>query len=154
MAVKIFTPEQLYDSLRQVLGTPNQADLPRRPGLNAVMAARLRNVTPRTQFVNFFKGDENADPTGVSSRDSPSAASDEFADCSTTPRCWHRSSIRQEAGGQSSIIFLGDAVSPTDHARTPAFTSRSFANTRTNRVSAYGDILWVLLNSSEFTLNH
>jgi hypothetical protein len=58
MAVKVLTPEQLFDSLVQVLGEPRRPpQQPRRPA-----QANLPPPTPRTVFVNFFKT-EDADPT-------------------------------------------------------------------------------------------
>src|SRR5262249_47411355 len=59
VAVKVLTPEQLYDGLTQVLGTP-------RGGLGAArgpMAAGGRGgpANPRAQFVAFFNV-EDADP--------------------------------------------------------------------------------------------
>src|SRR5262249_21847101 len=53
MAIKVLTPEQLYDSLTQVAGTGRIAvERPARAAARGVVRG------PREQFVNFFRADE------------------------------------------------------------------------------------------------
>ncbi|HTU90005.1 MAG TPA: DUF1553 domain-containing protein, partial [Gemmataceae bacterium] len=150
MAIKVLTPEQLYDSLTAVVGTPNRANRPRRQG-NA--AARLRNVSPRTQFVAFFKGDDNADPTEYQ------AGIPQVLRLMNSPQLNNASmlspilkSAKTPAQVVEHLYLATLSRRPTDHElqRTMALVRKHADEPR----QAYGDILWVLLNSSEFTLNH
>jgi hypothetical protein len=151
MAVKVMTPEQMFDSLEQVLGTPTQVNRPRRQ--NAVAAARFRNITPRTLFVTFFKGDDNADPTEYQ------AGIPQVLRLMNAPRLNNASMLAPilKAGKSPAKIveqlYLATlSRRPTSHElnRTLALVRKYPKEPR----QAYGDILWALLNSSEFTLNH
>jgi len=57
-AVKVMTPEQLYDSLEAVLGRADRPAQARRGPQQRGPA-----ITPRAQFVNFFLVEEGSDPT-------------------------------------------------------------------------------------------
>jgi hypothetical protein len=150
MAVKVLTPEQLFDSLTGVLGAPNQPNLPRRQGAAAL---RFRNITPRTQFVAFFKGDENADPTEYQ------AGIPQVLRMMNSPQL-------NNAGMLNPILKSGKTPEQIVEHLYLATLSRRPARHELDRTlslvrkyqddsrQAYGDILWVLLNSSEFTLNH
>ncbi len=152
MAIKVLTPEQLFDSLVQVVGAPNPDRLQRRAA-NAVQAAVLRNLTPRTLFVAFFKGDDNADPTeyqlGIPQVLRMMNAPMLNNAAALTP-------ILQSGGTAEQIVdrlyLTVLSRRPTGHER-----DRCLALVRKHDDEprqAYGDILWVLLNSSEFTMNH
>jgi hypothetical protein len=151
MAVKVLTPEQLFDSLTQVLGAPGQANPPRRPG--GAMAARFPNVTPRSLFVAFFKGDENADLTEYQ------AGIPQVLRLMNSPQLNNTTMLvplLKSSKGQTEIVehlYLA-TLSRRPTARE---LDRSLALVRKHSDEprqAFGDILWVLLNSSEFTLNH
>ena len=151
MAIKVLTPEQLFDSLAQVVGAPNQVNLQRRP--NAVAAARFRNITPRTLFVAFFKGDDNTDATEYQ------AGIPQVLRMMNSPQLNNAAMltpILQSGKTTEQIVehlYLATlSRRPTDHERerTLALLRKHADEPR----QAYGDILWVLLNSSEFTLNH
>ena len=152
MAVKVLTPEQLFDSLVQVLGAPQPGE-PASAG-KAAAAARIRNVTPRTVFVTFFKGDDNADPTEYQAgipqvlrlMNSPqlnnAAMLAPILKAGKTPEQVDRASVP------------GHAVAPADR-RTKCSARLALVRKTTDEPrQAYGDILWALLNCSEFTLNH
>ncbi len=152
MAVKVLTPEQLYDSLEQVLGPIPRPARPR-PPQNAVAAAVLRNITPRTQFVNFFKGDDNADPTEYQ------AGIPQVLRMMNAPRL-------NNAAMLTPILRAGKAPAQVVEHLYLATLSRRPSNHELSRTlalvrkhsdqprQAYADILWALLNSSEFMLNH
>jgi len=152
MAVKVLTPEQMYDSLVQVLGAPNQANGRRRPP-NVAAAARLRNITPRTLFVAFFKGDDNAEPTEYQ------AGIPQVLRLMNSPQLNNVSMlapILKSGKTPKQIVehlyLITLSRRPTGHElqRTLALVRKHADEPR----QAYGDVLWVLLNSSEFTLNH
>jgi hypothetical protein len=150
MAVKVLTPEQLFDSLAEVVGAPGQVNLPRRQG---AAAARFRNITPRALFVLFFKGDENADPTEYQ------AGIPQVLRMMNSPQLNNASMLNPilKAGKTPEQVvehlYLATlSRRPTRHEldRTLSLVRKYSDEPR----QAYGDVLWVLLNSSEFTLNH
>ncbi len=151
MAIKVLTPEQLYDSLVQVLGVPNPENFRRRPGVAA--AARFRNLTPRMLFVAFFKGEENAEPTEYQ------AGIPQVLRLMNSPQLNNTAMLvpllKSGKTPEQIVEHLYLATlsrRPTDQElqRTLALVRKQANEPR----QAYGDILWVLLNSSEFTLNH
>jgi hypothetical protein len=152
MAIQVLTPEQLFDSLVQILGAPNQGNPRRRPP-NAAAAALRRNIMPRTLFVAFFKGDDNAEPTEYQAgipqvlrlMNSPQlnnlAMLGPILKSGKTPR---------QIVEHLYLAALSRRPTPHELERTLALVHKHANEPR----QAYGDILWVLLNSSEFTLNH
>ncbi|HEY7311490.1 MAG TPA: DUF1549 and DUF1553 domain-containing protein [Gemmataceae bacterium] len=150
MAVKVVTPEQLFDSLTLVLGDPGRVNVPRRQ--NAAAARRL-NITPRTQFVNFFKGDENADPTEYQ------AGIPQVLRLMNSPQLNNASMLNPilKAGKTPPQVVEQLYLSTLSRLPTRHELDRTLSLVRKHQDEprqAYGDILWVLLNSSEFTLNH
>lgn len=151
MAVKVLTPEQMFDSLVMVLGAPNQPNLPRRPA--AAAAARLPNITPRMLFVFFFKGDENAEPTEYQ------AGIPQVLRLMNSPQLNNMSMLAPLLKSGKSPEQIVEHLYMTTLSRRPTAheLQRTLALVRKHEKEprqAYGDILWVLLNSSEFTLNH
>ncbi len=151
MAVKVLTPEQLYDSLTQVLGAPSQANQPR--PRNAMMAARLRNITPRTLFVAFFKGDDNADPTEYQ------AGIPQVLRMMNSPQLNNAAMLNPLLKANKSPAQIVEHLYLATLARRPMLHERERTLALVHKHhdeprQAYADILWALLNSSEFTLNH
>jgi len=151
MAVKVLTPEQLYDSLVMILGAPNQAS-PRRKPANAA-AARLRNVTPRMLFVAFFKGDDNAEPTEYQ------AGIPQVLRMMNAPMLNNYATLTPLLKSGKTPEQIIEHLYLTALARRPSAHELRKCVALVRKHSdeprqAYGDILWVLLNSSEFTLNH
>jgi hypothetical protein len=153
MAVKVLTPEQLYDSLVQVLGAPTPENFRRRQGVAAAAAARLRNITPRMVFVAFFKGEDNAEPTEYQ------AGIPQVLRLMNSPQLNNTTMLAPllKSGKTPEQIIeylylatLSRRPTAPEMQRTLALVHKHADEPR----QAYGDILWVLLNSSEFTLNH
>jgi hypothetical protein len=150
MAVKVLTPEQLYDSLVQILGAPNQANFRRNP---AAAAARFRNITPRMLFVAFFKGDENAEATEYQ------AGIPQVLRMMNSPQLNNTTMLTPILKSGKTPEQVVEHLYLTTLSRRPTGheLQRTLALVRKHEDEprqAYGDILWVLLNSSEFTLNH
>ncbi|MHB1426145.1 MAG: DUF1549 and DUF1553 domain-containing protein [Gemmataceae bacterium] len=150
MAVKVLTPEQLYDSLVQVVGAPNPANFQRRPG---VAAAGIRNITPRTQFVTFFKGDDNADSTDYQ------VGIPQVLRLMNSPLLNNTAKLEPVLKSGKTPRQIVEHLYLTALSRRPTAheQQRAMALVRKHKDEprqTYGDILWVLLNSSEFTLNH
>ncbi len=149
MAVKVLTPEQLFDSLVQVLGAPGRPEPPRRP-IGA--AGRINPPTPRTTFVNFFKI-EDADPTeyqvgipqALRLMNSPQMNNAALLD-----------PLLKAGKGPAEIIealylrTLSRRPRPQELERLTAYLRKAEGTPR----QAYADILWSLLNCSEFAVNH
>src|SRR5262245_20302100 len=146
MAVKVMTPEQLYDSLEQVLGKMAQANRPVRN------AALQRANNPRNQFVAFFQGDENADPT-------------EYQDgIPQALRLMNSGPMNNFAGVANRIAKDGPPAAVIEQLYL-ATLSRRPTGAETERLTvylqkqgdarqAYGDILWSLLNCNVFRCVH
>jgi len=148
MPVKVMSPEQLYDSLGTVLGRPDN----RGPAGRAAAGGRLANVTPRSVFVAFFGVDENADPTEYQ------------AGIPQALNLMNSSRINQSIQG-SALVRRGKSAPEAIEQMYLSTLSRRPTAQELEKLSAYlkkagdttqgyGDVLWALLNTSEFTLNH
>jgi hypothetical protein len=147
MAVKVQAPEQLYDSLVQVLGGPPQLNQQRR---NPMM--RLGPQTPRQAFVNFFKI-EDADPTeyqvGI-----PQALrlmnSPQMNNANMLTGLLSGGKSAPEVIEQLYLKTLSRRPTREELNRLTEYAARSGGQPR----AAYADMLWALINSSEFAFNH
>jgi hypothetical protein len=151
MPIKVMSPEQLFDSLIEAMGPLTPAN-PQRPRQQQ-QQQRPNPITPRVAFITFFGIEDGADPTE------------------------YQGGIPQVLRLMNGPIFnnaraLGRFVKPgiapeevLDNLFLSTLSRRPTENERQRFLShieqqpgpkrpAYADILWVLLNSSEFTLNH
>lgn len=145
MAVKVLTPEQLYDSLSVVM-----------PAAGPVKNGGPKG-DPREEFVQFFRseGEPNATtynrgiPQTLRMMNSPQlfGAENEAA------------AVRRIVGNEASaaeaierLYFHVLARKPTDDERSTLDGFLAEYRGETHR--AYAEILWSLLNGSEFSLNH
>ena len=151
--IKSLTPEQLYDSLAAVLGAPGANNGPRPK--TVVMKGPLQG--PRDQFALFFMASENAQPTDYEAgipqalrlMNSPLMANGRLllaanrmasvASPSTTPE---KAVEKLYLGTLSRRPTASEAKKMKDHIAG-----------QNDLKQAYADVMWVLLNSSEFTLN-
>jgi hypothetical protein len=143
-AIKVLTAEQLYDSLRTVAtqGKATADPAPQR-------GPRGNNVGPRTQFVNFFQAEDGADPTDYQAG---------------IPQALRLMNAAQLTNGQGALAMVKGksqeqavehlylaTVSRRPTARETELVDRLMKKEEAGKV--YSDLLWALLNSSEFTLN-
>jgi hypothetical protein len=155
MPVKALTPEQLFDSLTAVV---DAADQPKegKKGKAAKPAPKggNGNKKQRANFVAFFQTDDAANPTEY-----PNGI----------PQVLRLMNSPQFSGVNSPVVNqlakthppasrIADQLCLTALSRhpTPAEAQRWTAyltNNGDNRKAA-SDLLWALLNSSEFSLNH
>lgn len=150
MAIKVLTPEQLYDSLEAVLGKNARGQ-----GANRPQQAANRGApgSPRDAFVAFFAGEEGASPTEYQSG-VPQALRLMNAALYNNPNCQLLQEANKLGKPEQAIerLFLG-ALSrrPTaaEYQKLVAYVGKA-----SDAKTAYSDILWAILNSSEFTLNH
>jgi hypothetical protein len=151
MAVKVMTPEQMFDSLTQVLGANREEGFRRRGPGGA--AGRFRGNSPRTVFVTFFKGDDGADPTEYQNgipqvlrlMNSP-----QLNNAGMLAPLLRNNTVPEKVVEHLFLATLSRRPNSAELDRTLALV-RKYPN---DAQKAYADILWALLNSSEFTLNH
>lgn len=141
MSVKTLSPEQLYDSLTQILGPPGKT-----AGIDTHLGTRY-------EFTQYFAGDGDGDPTRYE-RGIPHLLrlmnSPQFAG--------------QSIASLVSRVTAGRADHATDElfltilARLPTSAERELMQQRLGGAkspeSAYRELAWALLMSSEFSLNH
>jgi hypothetical protein len=148
MSIKPLSPEQLYDSLSDVVGGP--AAIKEERGKKA--QGKRQPGGPRTQFINFFRVDDNTDATEYTAG---------------IPQALRLMNSAQFARG--GTLLNGDKNATPEQlidrlylgtiARRPTTTERQkllahVEKHKGDERKAYGDILWALVNSSEFALNH
>jgi hypothetical protein len=148
MAVKVLTPEQLFDSLVQVVGPPNQQPQGGRPGA----VGRLPNANPRTFFVNFFGVEDGSDPTEYQ------AGIPQVLRLMNSPMMNNGAKLTKliEGANSSAEVIEKLYLNTVSRRPTPNEMDRMQAYVKKSEPprKAYADLLWALLNSSEFTFNH
>ncbi|MBN9523546.1 DUF1553 domain-containing protein, partial [bacterium] len=149
MAVKVMSPEQLFDSLTQATGVAQQ--MAARQARNPM--AKGQPNGPRDQFVQFFLA--GADATNATEYEAG------------IPQALRLMNSKQYAGNPGSVRLY--AVTPRDEVRavlermylatlsrrpTAAELARlsAYVQSAGTQVEGYGDVLWAILNSSEFTM--
>jgi hypothetical protein len=146
MLIKVMTPEQLFDSL--VVATGNA-------GNRTPTGKPINN--PRAEFVNFFRGEGDEDPTSYSRG---------------IPQALRLMNSGQFLGPRSEAFVAKQIVPPETRAvqaveqiylrvlsRRPSAEEsklmvKYLEQPGAERQQLYAEIVWALLNSSEFSLNH
>jgi hypothetical protein len=148
MRIKVMTPEQLYDSLAQVLGRAGAAG---GTGAKAKKAGRLGGANARAQFVNFFLA--GAEHPSVTSYEAgiPQALRLMNAPLTNNPAI-----VRNLIGSASSPVMAIEQMYLATLSRRPSAEElndlTAYVQMSGAPLNAYSDILWALLNSSEFTM--
>ncbi len=148
MKIKVMTPEQLYDSLAQVIGRA-VANTP--AAKNKKGAGRLSNLNARAQFVAFFLA--GAEQPSVTSYEAgiPQALRLMNAPLTNNPVL-----VRGLLGSNPTPAAAIEQLYLATLSRKPTATElndlTAYVQMTGNPYAAYGDILWALLNSSEFTM--
>jgi hypothetical protein len=150
MPIKVLTAEQLYDSLTFVLGSA-RPDSPRdKAQLQALAAQKGRGgITARDQFVAFFDSGEiqatsyeSGIPQVLRLMNAPQYARGATAAAQTLTRGLDREKAIEK-------LYL----TALSRRPTSAEIEKMTKYVEDHPTDGYGDILWVLLNSSEFALN-
>lgn len=148
MAVRNLTPEQLYDSLTQVLGAPGKRDV-----IQNKVAGKKGAAGGRDQFLAFFRV-EDANPLeyqgGI-----PQALRLMNSAQTNNPLQGVVSRASQGSKAPAQVI---ENIFLTVLSRRPTVAEMQrysqYVSQQGNSQAAYTDIVWALLNSSEFALNH
>jgi hypothetical protein len=145
MLVKVLTPEQLFDSLVVATGNPG----------NRLLGKPVNN--PRAEFVRFFRSEGETDPTSYHRG---------------IPQALRMMNSGQFLGPRSEAFLMKQILDPGMTAaqaverlylrvlarRPSAAESRRMLDyleqPGAERQQLHAEILWALLNSSEFSLNH
>jgi hypothetical protein len=147
VAIRPMTPEQLFDSLATVLGTPERLK-------QAGGKAKGSATTPRAAFVDFFRPGEGADPSEYPSG-IPQVLRLMNSDWTARTAAFVRQTVKtgQPPVRNLEALFLATLSRRPTAAECERLGKYLQANDG-DPAKAYGDILWALLNSSEFRLNH
>jgi hypothetical protein len=144
MNIKVLSPEMLYDSLVQINGAgPNKA-------APATKGKKGPAPGPRQQFVNFFRADEGADSTEYHSG-IPQALrlmnSAQFNRTRLVDQLAKNSSKPEEVLERLFLTILSRRPGAEEMSKLLAHVRKGDSR------EGYNDILWALLNCSEFALN-
>ena len=148
MPIKNMTPEQLFDSLATVLGAASRAE----QKLGKAKVAKNQTKGVRSQFVAFFQPEEGTSPlsyeTGIPQvlrlMNSPQMNSTNIIQRLVDKNADTKTSIEKVY-----LSVLNRMPTDEESSRMTNFLSQA-----TDKNKGLGDMLWVLLNTSEFTLNH
>jgi len=149
MTMKVMTPEQLFDSLAQVTGF----DKSMARGKGAKLGAPLKGQAsgPRDQFVDFFLA--GAEST---SRVDYEAGIPQALRLMNSPIANNPAVARTIVGPTLSSELAFERIYLTVLSRRPTAEEKKLLAEYLAKVgsppTAYTDILWATLNSSEFTL--
>lgn len=146
MPIKVLSPEQLFDSIVTVLGAPaDNRPAARRKG----PMGPLNN--PRTQFLNLFEGDPDADATEYQ------AGIPQVLSLMNSPRMNPPGAAQRLTQGLSNPeavdrLYLATLSRPA----TPSEKERALKLVRDSETprQALGDVLWALMNSTAFSSNY
>jgi hypothetical protein len=146
MAVKVLTPEQLYDSIGAVAGGFGDRERPMGKG-----GPRGGPVTARDRFVAFFQGSESPKATDYEAGIPQALRLMNNPQLSSSAKVLREIGKDQPAKAIERLYLMTMSRKPTgDEVKRLTNYIAQAGSTQT----AYSDIAWVLLNSSEFALNH
>jgi hypothetical protein len=148
MTIKPLTPQQLYDCLATVLG----------PSTDPVKGQGKKyqgpRPNPRTAFVDFFRPGEGADPNEYPAGIPQVLRLMNSRWMAKTSAFVSRAVKSDQPPGRNlERIFLATLSRRPTAAEAERLGKYLQAND-SSPARAYGDIVWALLNSSEFSLNH
>jgi Protein of unknown function (DUF1549)/Protein of unknown function (DUF1553) len=151
-AMKVLSGEQLFDSLTAVIGPVGGKDNPMRKA----GGPKGGPVGPREQFAAFFLGSDNALPTAYEAgipqalrlMNSPLMAAARLNNVATKAAEVTKGSSPEKAIEKLYLTALSRRPTGDETQKM-----KDFASKQQDQKAAYGDMLWVLLNSSEFALN-
>jgi hypothetical protein len=149
MDLKAMTPEQLYDSLNVVLGDVGKAQLEKIKGTGMKLPASARE-----RFVNFFQPGDNTKPSEFDSG-IPQVLKMMNSSRMNAVIPTAREVVAKIGKKPDQIV---DRLYLMTVARTPTENEKAmvlkYVSEQKDPTTGLGDVLWALLNSSEFVLNH
>jgi hypothetical protein len=155
VAVRVMTPEQEFDSLLQVLapGKDPRTFIPANFKAKLPNAGKYQNFSPRSQFVVFFEAEDATDPTeyqdGI-----PQAL--RLMNAPGLNNTFALNGLLRAGQSQEQILdrlylaTLSRRPTAGERERMSAYVAKHKSEAR----EGYADVLWVLMNCSEFVMNH
>jgi hypothetical protein len=152
MAVKPLTPEQLFDSLTPLIGQPRADMRPAR--MAAAQANRPFAPSPRANFINSFNLEDGADSTEYQAGIPQvlrlmNAGQFNPANAAILRDVLRSTSNKPAVAEKLCLAVLSRRPTPAESEKWTAHLAKE-----TDQKKAAADLLWALLNSSEFALNH
>lgn len=148
MAVKVMTPFQLSDSLESVFSLANNEKTP--PPTDAT---RKVKAGERSRFATFFMGEDDPDPTeyqaGIPQALYLMNAGHHYSIARSANETVGRKKTTEAA---IETFFLATYSRPPTEREAKAMLA--YVTKATDKRSAYHDVLWALINSTEFVSNH
>jgi hypothetical protein len=154
VALRGMTPEQLFDSLAQATGYRERA-----PGGNARLI-RPGQGTPRAQFLARFASQERKTETQTSILQALALMNGKFvADATSLERSTTLAAVvdapfLSTAARVETLYLAALTRRPRAEELSRMVTYVESGGPRGDSNAALADVFWVLLNSSEFILNH
>ncbi len=149
MAIKVMSPEQLYDSLTLVLGNLNTGGGGGRFGMGM---GRGAGGGGRAQFVAFFGNEDGMDPTEYQSGIPQALRLMNGPSLSNPTRIAEIVRAGKTPEGTIERLYLMTLSRRPTTREVERYTA--FVKEQPIANKAYADLLWVLLNSSAFAMNH
>jgi hypothetical protein len=149
MMVKVLSPEQLFDSLAIVTGQDKV--MAERAKKQAAANPKGSPTGARDQFVRFFLAGADASNATEYEAGIPQALRLMNSRVTNNPGLIRRFAA---SGDKPEIAFERIYLAALSRKPTAAETKRlnDYVAKANNALEAYGDVLWVVLNSSEFTM--
>src|SRR5262249_55306434 len=142
MAVKVMTPEQLFDSLQLVVGRLNGPQ----GGRNAPAGARGPGGNARGAFVNFFNVAQNAPPTESQAGTPQALRLMNSAQMNNGgPALTEALKAGKDPAQVVEKLFLATLARRPTAAEAERMTA--YVKKRSDERKAYADVLWVLVNT-------
>jgi hypothetical protein len=153
MYIKTLSPEQLVDSISSVISGPGKTDFFAKKGPPPPdKKGKAFPGTPRAQLINFFRVEDGADPL-------------EYQDgIPQALRMMNGPAFNNGGNALAEAMKLNSSAEAVDYlylvtlSRHPTVEENqrlaAFVEKQKDKRNAYGDIVWTLLNCSEFRLNH
>lgn len=147
-AIKVMTPHQMFDSLQAVFSLANNEKTPA-----PTDATRKVKAGERGRFAAYFKGEDEPDPTEYQAG---------IPQALYLMNAGHHYSIAKAANETVAKRKTPEAVVETlflatlSRSPTEAEAKKMLAHIAgaKDKRTAYHDVLWALINSSEFVSNH
>jgi hypothetical protein len=152
MPIKVLTPEQLWDSLVDLFGKEPQMPSSR-PGRAILVLQNGVPTTPRGEFVAYFLGDRSAAPTDFTQGIPHALRLLNGLQFNNIEAVVGRI-VRPGADPTQAVEALYLAVLARRPTPAEAKFMTDYVRRHDKREEAYADILWALLKSSEFVMNH
>lgn len=147
MSTKVMTPEQLYDSVFGVLGIDYDK---MKEGIKKNLGNKQIVMTPRDRFVDFFLAGQEMANTMEYEVGIPQAM--RMMNSKLTNNTNAAKKIVGSKTGEAAIEELYLATLSRKPSTEEKARMKEFMASTNSKDQAISDILWVLLNSSEFTL--